>query len=61
VGTQRGFEVLSRTRLFSGQFVPRNLRAQNYSVAADGKTFLMVQPMTGPGQALVVTLGWSQR
>jgi len=61
VGTQPGFEVLSRTRLFSGQFVPRNLRAQNYSVAADGKTFLMVQPMTGPGQALVVTLGWSQR
>jgi eukaryotic-like serine/threonine-protein kinase len=58
VRTRPSFEVLGRTKLFSGQFNPANFRDHNYSVAADGRTFLMVQPVVGPGQALVVTLGW---
>jgi serine/threonine-protein kinase len=58
VRTQPSFEVLGRVRLFSGQFDPGNFRDHNYSVSADGKTFLMVQPVVGAGQALVVTLGW---
>ena len=61
VRTQPGFEVLSRTRLFSGRFVERGFRDLNYSVSADGKTFLMIQPIVGPEQALVVTLGWFRR
>jgi serine/threonine-protein kinase len=58
VRTQPSLEVLERTKLFSGAFVPAAFRDHNYSVAADGKLFLMVQPVVGAGQALVVTLGW---
>jgi serine/threonine-protein kinase len=58
VRTQPSFEVSGRSRLFSGQFGPGNFWDHNYSVTADGQTFLMVQPVAGPQQALVVTLGW---
>ena len=58
VRTKPSFEVLGRAKLFSGPFRLAAFRDQNYSVTADGKTFLMVQPVVGPGQALVVTLGW---
>jgi hypothetical protein len=58
VRTWPGFEVLGRARLFSGQFDVAGFRDYNYSVSADGKTFLMVQPVVGTEQALVVTLGW---
>ena len=58
VRTQPSLEVLGRAKLFTGQFESGNFRDHDYSVAADGKTFLMVQPVVGAEQALVVTLGW---
>jgi serine/threonine-protein kinase len=58
VRTQPSLEVLGRSKLFTGQFESGNFRDHDYSVAADGKTFLMVQPVVGTEQALVVTLGW---
>ena len=61
VRTRPSFEVLARTKLFSGQFDAGNFRDHNYSVAPDGKSFLMIQPVVGPGQALVVTLNWFEQ
>jgi eukaryotic-like serine/threonine-protein kinase len=58
VRTQQAFEVTGRTRLFSGRYNRANFGDQNYGVTPDGKNFLMLQPVVGAGQALVVTLNW---
>jgi hypothetical protein len=61
VRTQPVFEVTSRTKLFTGQFNVGGFRDHNYSVAPDGKSFVMLQPVVGAGQALVVTLNWFEQ
>ena len=57
VRTQPQFEVTRRTSLFTAQYETGG-RDQNYSVTADGKTFVMLQRVVGSRQALVVTLDW---
>ena len=61
VRTQAGFEVTGRTKLFTGPFNAASFNDQNYSVAADGKTFVMLQRVIGAEQAMVVTLNWSDQ
>jgi len=56
VRTQGGFEVGSRQQLFAGGFAQGSGR--NYDVTRDGQTFLMLQPLVGAAQAVVVTLNW---
>jgi serine/threonine-protein kinase len=58
VRTQPGFEVTGRTKLFTGQYNAANSRDQNYGVAPDGNTLVMLQRVVGAEQALVVTLNW---
>jgi Tol biopolymer transport system component len=56
VRTQPSFEVTSRTRLFTGQYIADNPGDQDYAVAPDGKSFYMLQVVTTSQQAIVVTL-----
>jgi Tol biopolymer transport system component len=53
VRTQPTFEVTSRTKLFTGEYA---LGGQNYEIMPDGKSFVMLRAVTGPQQAIVVTL-----
>jgi Tol biopolymer transport system component len=52
VRTQGGFEVGGRTELFEGAFdqAPRGIT--NYDVTRDGKTFVMLQQVTGAAQSV---------
>jgi Tol biopolymer transport system component len=56
VRTQPSFEVTSRTKLFTGEYDAPNPGDQAYAVAPDGKSFFMLQVVTGSQQAIVVTL-----
>jgi Tol biopolymer transport system component len=58
VRTRTGFEVRSRTRLFTGPYDPAVVKVRNYDVTRDGRTFLMLQRVVGARQAVVVTLNW---
>jgi serine/threonine-protein kinase len=58
VRTQPAFEVTGRTRLFTGQYQRGGFREPNYSVSADGKTFVMLDRVVSARQAMVVTLNW---
>jgi hypothetical protein len=58
VRTQGGFEVGNRLQLFNGDFSPSPTGGRNYDVTRDGQTFVMLQPMVGAAQAVVVTLNW---
>ena len=58
VRTQPGFEVGTRTRLFSGPYVQLSNQSTNYDVTRDGQQFLMLQPVQGTEQSLYVTLNW---
>jgi hypothetical protein len=61
VRTQPGFEVIGRTRLFTGEYLLGNWRDQNYSVSGDGNSFAMLERVVGTRQAMVVTLNWFDR
>jgi hypothetical protein len=61
VRTQPAFEVTGRTRLFAGEYQPGGFRDHDYSVSADGKSFVMLQRVVGTRQAMVVTLNWFDR
>jgi Tol biopolymer transport system component len=56
VRTRPTFEVTGRTRLFSGDYEQGVSGWPAYTVSPDGKTFLMLQRVTGVRQAMVVTL-----
>ncbi|HEY7682351.1 MAG TPA: protein kinase [Gemmatimonadales bacterium] len=58
VRTQGGFEIGSRTQLFTGAFDQAQFGTRAYDVNRDGRTFVMLQPLVGTGQAVAVTLNW---
>ena len=58
VRTQGTFEVGERVQLFTGTFNQAIFGARGYDVSPDGQTFLMLQPIVGVAQDLVVTLNW---
>jgi serine/threonine-protein kinase len=58
VRTQPGFEVGTRTQLFTGTYNLSSGGATNYDVTRDGQTFLMLQSVQGAEQSLSVTLNW---
>ncbi len=58
VRTQGTFEVGERTQLFTGAFNQGFAARNGYDVSPDGQTFLMLQPIVGTAQDLVVTLNW---
>lgn len=58
VRTAGSFEIGNQTALFSGVFSPAPGTLANYDVTRDGQTFLMLQPIVGSAQAVVVTLNW---
>ena len=53
-----GFEVGARAELFEGAFDPGPNTLTNYDVTRDGKTFVMLQQVTGATQSVYVTLNW---
>jgi serine/threonine-protein kinase len=57
VRTQGGFEVTSRTELFTGGY-PQFPGVRNYDVTPDGHTFAMFQQLQGAAQTVYVTLNW---
>jgi len=64
VRTQPGFEVGSRTQLFTGTYNPTAggpTNSCNYDVTRDGQTFVMLQALVGSAQAVVVTLNWFEQ
>ena len=58
VRTAGAFEIGNRTQLFSGVFSTSPGTLANYDVTRDGQTFLMLQPIVGSAQAVIVTLNW---
>ena len=58
VRTQGSFEVGERVQLFTGTFNQAFFGTRGYDVSPDGQTFLMLQPIVGAAQDLVVTLNW---
>jgi serine/threonine-protein kinase len=58
VRTQGGFAVSDRTLLFTGTYDQGLNRVTNYDVTPDGKTFVMLQPVQGVLQSVLVTLNW---
>jgi serine/threonine-protein kinase len=58
VRTAGAFEIGNRTALFSDVFSTDPLGLANYDVTRDGQTFIMLQPVVGSAQAVIVTLNW---
>ena len=58
VRTQGSFAVGERVQLFTGTFNQGFFGARGYDVSTDGETFLMLQPIVGAAQDLIVTLNW---
>lgn len=58
VRTQPGFEVISRSTLFTGDYLTAGFRDHNYSVSRDGRRFVMLRAVVGTNQAMVVLLHW---
>jgi Tol biopolymer transport system component len=58
VRTQAGFEVGTRTELFEGSYDQVPFQLPNYDVTRDGRTFVMLQQVTGSAQSIFVTLNW---
>jgi hypothetical protein len=58
VRTAGAFEIGNRTALFSDVFSIDPLTLANYDVTRDGQTFIMLQPIVGSAQAVIVTLNW---
>ncbi len=59
VRTEGGFEVGSRSQLFTGRYDAFGFR--NYDVSRDGQTFVMFQQALGAEQSVLVTLNWFDR
>src|SRR5262249_23006413 len=52
VRTQPAFEVMGRTRLFTGEYETGIGWVPNYAVSPDGKTFAVLQKVIGARQAM---------
>jgi Tol biopolymer transport system component len=51
-------EITGRSRLFTGAYQTAGFFDQDYAVSGDGRQFVLVEPLVGVRQSLVVTLNW---